>query len=124
MEYEHPGVIKYSLEKKDFSIVFSILEQNEATRNVKGYCDSTSKGYSDAWPIGSSSHCALDKAVVWLRGSAKSRDSIPASRTFDTGEERDVYYDKVVNGIARWAHLPKWDSIRTHTYKQEQLELW
>jgi hypothetical protein len=125
MEYEHPGLIRYRLEKEgDLEVLFQVLWQNEGTRNLKGIGAPQLK-WEGLMNVGSSLAPEITSSTIWLRGAKPNDDDRVSVRTLGTFTAREQYYIKVVNAIAAWSEMERWAPLLENLYpRQEQLSLW
>lgn len=123
MEYEHPGLIKYELQKiGEHQVSFQILEQHPTTVSKDGVVRVGLKNGMKLLEVGSSGWPEITSKKIWLRGRSVTHDLVPAVRTLSTASAREDFYNQIVASLAAWAELPIWESIRKPQPKQ--LELW
>lgn len=125
MEYEHPGLIRYRLEKEgDREVLFQVLSQNEGTQNQKniGGIQFKSEGFMS---VGSSYSPELTPSTIWLRGSIFDEDEAICHYLRASYTDREQYYSKIVLAIDAWSKLERWAPLLGNLHpKQEQLSFW
>jgi hypothetical protein len=95
-------VIKFKLVKFEKAVAFQVLEQVPEAGEFGEFAAANGMSVSvrHAPELGDSG--------VFLRGEYVEEDLMIATRYFDTNEERDEYYQKVVDVLRFWArHVSK-----------------
>ena len=97
--------IKFKLVKFERALIFQILEMDERFRYMD-YINS----FKSKLCVQSELNPGMGNSILYLRGAWKARDFDIKLKYFDSNDDRDIYFDKIIASFRDWA--TDWEGFR------------